>query len=171
MEQQTTDTPPPGFHWGIKEGFVRYIARMGDGICSTTDGADISGKKFLFSVTPSQSENPPEPQSFAFIGDVRFSGHHGLLFVRIADPTLAITGDTAVLSVVDYLDQQEGKRLDLATACIAVREDPTTGVRILNGTDVRLTADGTELFNNVYPEGEPFDDFEAHIPARKGLSL
>jgi len=139
----------PGLRWEIKRSFLRYIARMPDGACSVTDGADpVDESAFRF-----------EPAGdLRFRGVVRFSGHHGFLFVRIADPELQVDGTRGTLTIAG-----EPARVPLVTCELSAEPDGTT-----KGTAVRLTAEGAELFNAVYPAGEPFDDFTIH-PERGDL--
>jgi len=145
----------PGLRWGIKRSFLRYIARMPDGACSVTDGADpVDESAFRFE----------SAGDLRFRGDVRFSGHHGLLFVRIADPELLVDGTRGTLTVAgDPRDPDGPERVPLVTFELTDAGDGTT-----NGTVVRLTPHGAELFNSVYPAGEPFDDFTIH-PERGDL--
>ncbi|MBL7255984.1 HtaA domain-containing protein [Paractinoplanes lichenicola] len=146
-------SPPPtpssadsGLRWRIKLSFLQYISRLPDGRCSVTDGAEIiDEQEFLFAA---DTESAPEANKVKFRGDVRFGGHHRLLFLRIADPWLEVGDDAAAtLSIA-----AEPDRIALATLDLRQTADGYLG------TDVRLTEAGSELFNLVYPAGERLDN-------------
>jgi hypothetical protein len=153
----TRDASPPatdprgGLEWSIHRSFVRYIARMPDGRCSVTDGADVLGSMTspVFHFSPAGQEQRRDGMRLSFRGDVRFSGHHGLLFVRIADPVLTVTGSHGDLTVPG----DEGS-VELVQFDAAELDDG----RAWRGTSVRLSAGGAELFGGVYPVGEEFDE-------------
>jgi hypothetical protein len=136
--------------WAVKRQFLRYIARMPDGRCSVTDGATVAGDEFLFE---SDASSATEPGVLKYRGDVRFSGHHGLLFLRIADPWLETRDGAVTLTIAADPD-----RVTLAT--LEIR--PDTHGRA--GVDLRLTEAGSELFNQVYPAGSPLDDLAVLDP-------
>ncbi|MGC9537506.1 HtaA domain-containing protein [Streptomyces sp. UG1] len=91
-----------------------------------------------------------------FRGDVRFAAHHGLLFLRIADPWLSVIGGAGTLTIAAPPGQSP-ERIPLTTLRLRTA-DPTDHTGFCLGTHVRLTAQGSELFNGVYPVDEPFDD-------------
>jgi hypothetical protein len=97
----------------------------------------------------------------SFTGDVRFSGHHGMLFVRIADPQVRLHGDgTGSLSIRIPRDETpDGPRMHF----VDFRLDIHDGVG--HATAVRLAADAIDVFNDVYPAGEPFDAFHLTHPS------
>lgn len=152
-----------GLFWGIKRSFLQYIARMPDGDCSVTDGADPDvDARFRFAV---DRISPVVDHEWTVLcrGDVRFAGHHGMLFVQIADPMLTIRGTSGHLSVVDGPAVREGVRDARRTlASFDVVSDPDHADDIVTATGVRLVAEGAEIFNDVYPAGELFDDFRVH---------
>jgi Htaa len=90
---------------------------------------------------------------------VRFAGHHGFMFVRVADPWLELTGSTGTVTVPgDPADDGSPERMPLVTFELVPPSEPAPPGATRHGTRVRLTAEGSELFNTVYPEGEPFED-------------
>jgi hypothetical protein len=182
----------PGLSWSVKREFLRYIAGMSDGRCSVTDGAEL-GTAHPPSAPP--TEGAPRTDQFwyslraaqagqgsttlAFTGEVRFSGHHGFLFVRIADPvlTVASSGHTVLtIAPPDPADTAESDRLELAHLRLTRQRDAdasVTGAETLThwlGTDVRLTAAGAELFGGAYSAGQTFDDLHVTIPSRNQLT-
>ncbi|MFJ9387786.1 HtaA domain-containing protein [Nocardioides sp. NPDC101246] len=172
MDTSTETTPTterqlaPGLRWGIKASFVDYVRRMPDGKGSVGDGAVPVGTGDLFySYDPAASSTGGDGhQVWAFRGDVRFSGHYGMLFVRIAHPRLEVDGSRAVLTIEDPEARQDAPRVPLVTA--RLQELPTEDGTIAWGADqVALTAEGVALFNDVYAEGEPFEPLVVQLPA------
>lgn len=145
-----------GLEWSIKSSFLDYVLRMPQAEVRVGRGA-VPGEaaRFVYSWAPA----PPGPiagqaEHWAFRGDVQFIAHSGLLYVRIADPCLHLQGDRATLSVLDP-EVDGAPRLDLVT--LDLSPDPTSDRPRWIGSNVQLTETGTAFFNNVYPEGEPFD--------------
>jgi hypothetical protein len=108
-------------------------------------------------------------------GDVRFAGHHGLLFVAITDPVLHLQGNRGRLTIATAAEpvhqragdvEHEGAdRLVLAEFDLEPVPPPAGGsVRTYAGTAVRLGSDAVDIFNSVYPAGEPLDDFALVLP-------
>jgi hypothetical protein len=142
-----------GLRWSIKREFLRYVARMPDGRCSVTDGAVVADDTFLFVPDQIAAHGPAAGTGvLRFRGDVRFAGHHGLLFVRIADPWLTVDHEVATLTIAGSDDA--AARIPLVTVTLTAG-DP---FRHFSGTDARLTSEGSELFGTVYSAGERFDD-------------
>jgi hypothetical protein len=190
--RQDERTARPGLSWSVKRQFLRYIAGMSDGRCSVTDGAEL-GPAHPASAPP--AAGAPRTDQFwyplrtaqagqgsttlAFTGEVRFSGHHGFLFVRIADPVLTVdSSGHAVLTIApaDPADTAESDRLELAHLRLTRQRDAdasVSGAEALAhwlGTDVRLTPAGAELFGGAYSAGETFDDLHLTIPSRHQLA-
>jgi len=160
-----------GLRWLIKRSFLQYVARTSDGQCSTTDGASVvNDNVFLFESNSATVSPGNAAVRASFTGDVRFSGHHGFMFVRIADPQIEVTDGIGSLSVIDYLTPEADSRRDLVTFKAQLIESNDEPLAVLVGTDVRLTIEGAELFNDVYPPGEPFEDLEAQLIHPTSLS-
>jgi hypothetical protein len=185
-------TPIVGLSWAIKHQFLRYIATMTDGRCSVTDGAELTtadasvadaGRalsphsrrhdegdfgRFHFEFAAVSCGH--ESTTVRFHGDVRFSGHHGFLFVRIADPWITSDRDGDGVLTIACPDPTDptAPRLPFARLRLS-RPDPHRAASALHGeewvgTDVRLTAEGAELFAGAYAESEPLDDLHLAIP-------
>jgi hypothetical protein len=157
----------PGLRWSIKYPFLVYIASMADGRCSVTDGASIvegpEHDQFLFE--PVAEVVSGSSVELSFRGEVRFSGHHGMLYVRIADPVVRLGRNGAVLStLVREATAAQPDRLDLVRCTVPGPPTPVPVSREVVprhtwlGRDVRLTAAGSDVFGGVYPVGEQFDD-------------
>ena len=185
-----TDQPPPaapgdipfGLLWGIKRSFVTYVRRMPDGQGSIHDGAVPLGEDtILFPVAEAMGKaaggaaggvaegaaDPAPDHTWAFRGDVRFRGHGGMLFVRVAAPLITVRGDTAELSIEDPYARAGADRVPLVTLRLKSGPAPE-GAAVWLGSDVRLTEAGSQLFNDVYPAGEPFEQLSVVLPLPAG---
>lgn len=153
----------PGLTWPIKRSFIDYVFRMPDGGGWVTDGATATEDNVLVYEFVSVDE-ASSGQRWTFRGDVRFGGHGGLLFVRIADPVLTVVNNLATVSIIDPADEDgHERRVDLVTAELTVLDAPA-GMARWRGDPVRLTAAGVPLFNDVYAEGELFDPLTVQLP-------
>lgn len=156
-----------GMRWGIKESFVEYVRRMPDGRGSVSSGAIPVGTGDLFYEYDTQASGAATDGRtiWAFRGDVQFTGHFGMLFVRVARPHLELSDGTALLTIEDPQGREGAPRIRLVTATlehVATRE----GTEVWRSDDVALTAEGVALFNNVYAEGERFERIVVQIPQR-----
>ena len=179
MSEQPPGEPGPGhlpfgLLWGIKRSFVAYVRRMPDGQGSIHDGAVPLGEDtILFPVgepvdEPLAGASAGAPDhTWAFRGDVRFRGHGGMLFVRVAAPLITVRGDTAELSIEDPYARAGADRVPLVTLRLEPGPAPE-GAAVWLGSDVRLTEAGSELFNDVYPAGEPFEQLSVVLPLPAG---
>jgi Htaa len=158
-----------GLLWGIKSSFVEYVRRMPDGQGALGAGArplDVGGILFppLRGARRTTPDNVDE-RIWEFGGDVRFRGHFGMLFVRIAFPTIAVRDGVGVLTVADPYTTEGGERLILAD--ITLQEQPAPpGLLIWSSTEVRMNAEAGKLFNDVYQVGEPLDPLTLVLPDR-----
>jgi hypothetical protein len=174
MSEPSSVTPPElafGLRWGIKGSFVEYVRRMPDGKGWVGDGAvPISEHEILYA--PERAGWRPTTEGdgerfWAFRGDVRFSGHAGMLFVRVAAPVLTVRGVAAELTVAAPSDADRAERIPLVTLHLEQQPAPE-GVELWQGTEVRLTKAGTELFDDVYPSGESFEPLTVTMPVLDG---
>ena len=177
MTEQPPDAPTPGptpgeipfgLLWGIKRSFIAYVRRMPDGQGSIHDGAVPLGEDtILFPPLPDTAAGAGADRSWAFGGDVRFRGHGGMLFVRVAAPLVTVRGDTAEVSIEDPYARPEADRVPLVTLRLEPGPAPE-GADVWLGSDVRLTEAGSVLFNDVYQPGEPFEQLSVILPAAAG---
>lgn len=166
-ERRETTVPRHGLRWGIKTSFLGYVARMPDGRAYLGDGAAVNDRNEI--IFPLHEETPAEAgqePSFAFGGDVRFSGHFGMLFVQLANPRIAVRGGEGELTILDP-ESKEDKRLRLVTFSIAGPEGES-GDLCWHAADVRLSEEGVPLFGDVYQAGEPFEPLTVTVPRREG---
>lgn len=146
--------------WGVKESFVRYIFMMAGGQAELTDDADFTRDgqgEYPFDASADRADGV-----IRFRGAIRYSGHGGMLSLRICDPWLVPTGDGVDLTMAD--PSAPGARVTLAHARIDYRTDDPSAL-VCVGTDVVLADEAWGLFNGTYPAGTEMDPFVARIPA------
>ncbi|WP_205814124.1 HtaA domain-containing protein, partial [Microbacterium sp. K24] len=120
----TPATPPanvPGgsLRWAISSSFVSYITGpIAQGSIAVSDGATRSGGQFQFGQTVGGDFDVTTGLgSVAYGGSVRFTGHHGVLDVTLANPVIRITSaNTATLYVSSGGAQVAFATLDLGSA-------------------------------------------------------
>jgi hypothetical protein len=146
--------------WGVKASFSEYILRLPDGRFSATDGAELLlPLTFSFEVADADhlldgESVPSEGDVLRFRGDVRFAGHSGALFLRIANPWLHFTAGGGFVSIVGGQSEDDPERRPIATFSSAA----VAGTRgRLDIAEVLLDARGVDLFNRTYPLETPLD--------------
>lgn len=167
MATATTEPlPAPGLTWGIKASFIAYIAGLPDGTVSAASGAsEIRPGLFHFSFDAADYDPARGAGVLRFRGDVRLAGHHGMLFVRLLDPWMEISGGRGVLSISTG-DGAGRDRIDVGTLT-AASPAPADGSLLWAGMDVLITSGGSELFDGQYAAGQPMDPLTVRIPAAR----
>jgi hypothetical protein len=154
-----------GLRWALKRSFLEYIARAPGGRGSLGDGATATDlNEIVFQ--PDLVEPPESVQGGtfrAFRGTATFSGHFGMLLVRIASPWITIHEMRGELTVLDPFQRQEGARLRLATFDID-NHTIVDGFERWTAAEVRLAPEARELFNDVYPAGEALEPLTITVP-------
>lgn len=146
--------------WGFKESFRAYIdGDIANGEWTTDRGATYETPEFSWH--DGQGRYDPETGLgyVQFLGTVRFTGHEGLLDTTIADPTLSITRDGAVLVLDVSGPSMEGEQIeaqDVAFVDLPGIEVSGEGARLTLESESVLTADGEAAFPD-YQAGTAFD--------------
>lgn len=150
-------TGAPVLRWGIKRSFISYLSRLPDGSVSADAGASIvSGSFFQFEPGGGGQGSLAAADVLKFRGQVRLSGHHGMMSLLVADPWIEFTAGGAVLSIVDPQRGPDGSgRVALLRLAIA----GAPGVPGTDWTEVpaRLAPGAVGLFNGQYAAGENMD--------------
>lgn len=138
--------------WPVRASFLRYLAALPDARASVSDGAALTPddpQLVIYPADPGASSDT----ILAFRGDLRLSGHRGLLFVRLADPWIEIDVSGRSLLTVAHPTTTDGngQRMPLVRLTLTATEGGWSG------TDVRLCPDGVPLFNHVYEADAEFD--------------
>lgn len=125
--------------WDFHEPFVRYVESLTDGEITAADGAQIlADGSFRFLAT--------EGSSRRFCGSISFTGHHGMMAVRLVSPFIDhLDKAMAVLHVDDPF--APGEPLPLAEL------RPAASVGHDRAYTARLLEEGTDLFLGTYSAG------------------
>jgi hypothetical protein len=161
-----SNDPLVGLRWALKRSFLDYIARAPGGKGSLSDGAITTELKEI--VFGPDLRNPPEAAQegifLAFRGTVTFTGHFGMLFVRISNPWITIQEGRGELTILDPFQEEVDTRLRLATFTID-DHGIADGFEYWTAAEVRLAPEGCTLFNDVYPAAEPLEPLAIVVPA------
>jgi Htaa len=142
---------PRNLEWGIKSSFLSYLDGLGDSVTVTNDGVrrDVSCDTFIFPFD-AYTELPGGGFRLEFRGDLRLKAHGGMLLVILMNPWLTMTHEGAELSVVDLMAWPDASRRETIGVSTGNPEERGSGVLEV---PLQLTANGVDLFNNVYPAG------------------
>lgn len=157
MEQLLLDAP--ALRWGIKRSFIDYLSRLPDGSVSADAGASIvSGSYFQFEpdggASAAEAGWPAGVRKFR--GQVRLSGHQGMMSLFVTDPWLEFGAEGVLLSVADPR-RTPGSEARLELLRLAVPRGPESAATEWTELPAQLAAAGVELFNGQYVAGEEMD--------------
>jgi hypothetical protein len=149
--------PPLGLSWGIKRSFIEYINGLPDASVSVVNGATVDETGlFRFAAEKSDYDAVRGTGILRFRGDVRLSGHHGMMFVRLLDPWIVFTGGRGILSISTGDDVGQD-RTAVATLRSGAPRQAADGSLIWADVEVAITDEGSELFDGQYAAGQPMD--------------
>lgn len=153
-----------GLIWGVKASFLSYLGRMPDLKSSVTRAVVTPGGGFFFPLDSAEDYDAATGDgTLRFDGDVRFSGHHGMLFVMFAQPWVTFESGRAVLSFADPASHpQLDRRLPMADLATGDWTDHL-GARAWPGVPATLRAESAGLFNEVYPVGEAMEPVDIRV--------
>lgn len=161
--------PPTGLTWGIKRSFVRYLSFLPDASMSIENGAEATSGSF-FTFAPNGAELDPQTGqgTLRFKGEVRMSGHGGMMRLQLLNPWITLRPEGATLSIATpgTTDAEPGATangLALVTFKLPQLEDSGAGL-LWQDVPTFLTADGAALFNDQYPVGQDMDPIFIHLP-------
>lgn len=142
-----------GLHWTIKGSFVRYVLSGAGGTYSVAGGAEDDERGNFYFPLKAASFDVGSGWELRFTGDVRFSGHHGVLFVALVDPvvTLGATGGSLTVAAPGGVDR-------VKIADVTPSEPQQRGGLIAwPPLTTALTAEGVSMFGDVYTVGTDTD--------------
>lgn len=165
-----TSTPPPGLTWGIKRSFVRYFSFLPDASMSIDNGAEATnGSFFTFEPNGADLDLHTGRGTLRFKGEVRMSGHGGMMRLQLLDPWITLSPKGATLSVSTPGSSDPESSIMPSGIALATLELPQLqdrGASLLwQDVPTFLTADGAALFNDQYPVGQEMDPLFIHLPA------
>lgn len=157
--------------WGFKETFRAYIdGSIAHGEWAVSNGATYETPNFGWSNGVGVYDTDSRAGLVTFAGEIRFTGHDGLLDTRFANPQLQFVDATTAYILLDVsslpMDDALAGGTDRveSTAVPFVKLTLTDAVAlsadglVLTGTDVpaALTPEGNAVFSN-YDAGTAFD--------------
>jgi hypothetical protein len=146
--------------WGVKESFRSYLTGpIAHGAITVSGGARADGAGFRFGQSATTADPPRATGTSSYRGQVRFSGHAGVLDLAMSSPRVEVSSSTsAVLSLaVSGFGRVRLASLDLAGGSRSAGSDWVGW----SGVPARLTAAGTKVFayngSAFYPAGTALD--------------
>lgn len=142
--------------WGVKQSFRTYVEATG-GVIEARDGAERADDgAFTFAAAPGgdlrlDADGRLEGQG-AFLGEVRFEAHGGMLSVCLADPMLEIGPSGAVVTVAD--SSARDYRLEVAQLDLGAMTSGEAGEIVIPAT---VSIHGSQLLGDHYPPRTPLD--------------
>ncbi|QKE00071.1 HtaA domain-containing protein [Nocardioides marmotae] len=135
--------------WGVKSSFRHYILTSGSGKITAMGGADaLEDGTFVFT-----GEDTSRPHDLRFCGDLRFSAHHGMLFVMVHDPWITRRDNDWDLSVTD-VGHWPARTHRMVFARLGTPAVTESGLEF---PEVRLTPEASLDFGGNYPAGTALD--------------
>lgn len=157
--------PPLGLTWGVKRSFVSYLSHLPDASVSAAGGADIVNGSF-FNFAPAGGDYDPATGlgTLRFSGDVRLSGHGGMMRIQLRDPWVSVTEGGMEFGTTLEGPGGLGGDQPCTLARLSGQSPQRTEGRLL-WLDVAtlLTADGSGIFNDQYPKGQEMDPLFIHL--------
>lgn len=145
--------------WGVRTSFRNYIS---GGIAKGS--WELSGVRYgngVFGFSGGTGTFSSGSGSVTVPGSIRFTGHDGILDLRLKNLRLEIAGSKGVLHAHVVSNDMSGRTTDYGT--IPVADVDLTGLRAEGGTlsvknaPATLTAKGAAGFAGFYKAGEPLD--------------
>lgn len=150
--------------WGFKESFRAYIdGSIANGEWTASGGAVYETPEFGWRDGVGRLDSPASGETVSFVGEVRFTGHGGILDTTIANPVLRVDADGTAVLLLDVTgatmdgDLVEAIGIPFVTVDLP-RDFPAgvTGVTSIDGAATVLTDEGAAAFPN-YDAGTAFD--------------
>ncbi|MGP5164712.1 HtaA domain-containing protein [Arthrobacter rhombi] len=161
--------------WGVKDSFRNYIR---SGIAKggwTLTGASYNGSDFTFGAGSGSYSTKNSTGNVQFGGSVHFSGHDGVLDLRLSglrlQQTSASTGSLIANVSSSDMDGKKSSRNGVAIGTVSFRGASVTGSRVaISNAPVTLTAAGAKAFAGFYEAGESLDALSANLPLGEGTN-
>ena len=144
------------FAWGIKQSFLRYLAKLPGTQASVGGGAAFTNdNRFVFPAAEGVgNDGLTVAGTVKFEGDVHLTAHGGMLDLILSDPWVDIDGRTARLSFVTH--RSAGAGLARTVVC-ELLEQPGESDNSRRAWETRLADTGVHVFGDTYAVGEVLD--------------
>ncbi|WP_182263074.1 HtaA domain-containing protein [Rhodococcus sp. UFZ-B548] len=154
-----------GLVWRLKPSFLSYLTRTPGAQTLVNGGAGTTSTgDFYFQLTDSSDFNRSTGLgTLKFRGQVRFTAHHGMLFVLIADPWVVFGAETTIMSVVDVEGYPDTHRMIPLVTLSKVDAVVIGDTVSWTATPTHLASGAAHVFNDVYPVGEPFGSMDIRM--------
>ncbi|WP_168200375.1 HtaA domain-containing protein [Protaetiibacter larvae] len=156
----TTPTPAAGtLSWGVKASFRDYVTGPIAHGSITTSGVATAGGRYVFPQSGAASLTDGLG-SVSYSGSVHFSGHAGVLDLRLSDPQVRIDSATSGTLLVRV---DGGTRVAFASLALGsgTRSTGADGSVSFTGVPATITATGSDAFafegSSFYPAGTALD--------------
>lgn len=150
--------------WGVKDSFLAYLARMEGSRISVGKGAGYEeSEEFSYPLASAADfDEESNTGALSFAGQVRFTGHFGMLDLPLSAPRIDVgrRGASLTMRVGDGSEGEVVRVADLAWPAPSLAPE---GWRVWSAIPAVLTEAAVELFNGAYRAGEPL------APLRVGL--
>ena len=92
-----------GLVWGVRRSFVDYVYGTGGGVEIGEGAGTIGTGEYYFKLADASGFDAGTGRgTVRFRGSVRFHGHHGLMSVEIADPSVSFGERTTAFCELAY---------------------------------------------------------------------
>lgn len=151
--------------WGVKSSFVSYIqGGIAKGSITPVNGAARNDNGFTWGAG-SGSLNSSGVGTVTFPGSIHFTGHDGVLDLRISNLQVRSTGGNSGTLVAFVKSQDmEGKSASNGTVTLANLSFSSLSSSGGNAS-VSLTSEGAKAFAGFYSAGQEMDDLRLSISA------
>ncbi|RRD51897.1 hypothetical protein EII12_06780 [Buchananella hordeovulneris] len=144
--------------WALRESFTTYIRGSIAKGSWELNGAQWDGTQFAFPAADGNFDVAKKSGRINYSGSVHFTGHNGILDLKISNPSLVVNGNSGELYLTVSGSDMSGKKFDLGNvrfANVSFSEVKTEGETLkLAGAEVTLTDEGAKAFAGFYKAGE-----------------
>ncbi|MBE7701661.1 HtaA domain-containing protein [Oerskovia sp. Sa1BUA8] len=144
--------------WGVSDPFRAYIAGpIAKGSVSTS-GVRDNGSSYTWSGGKGSFNTDLGKGRTAFGGSVQFTGHAGILDLKISNPRVQVDGSTGTLVVDVVSSDMEGNKstsngVAFASLNLAGKKSTSGSTITWTGAPATLTASGAKAFAGFYEAG------------------
>lgn len=152
--------------WGVRDSFTKYIREKAKGKWDLKD-ATWNGTAFVFPATGGTYSVTTHSGTFTYGGEVRFTGHKGVLDLTMRNPEIEINGRNGTLFLTVAGSNTDGEKFDLGRvpfATIALNAPQMQGAAVdFSSATVKLTTEGVKAFANFYDKGADLSAFTSSL--------